>query len=269
MSKLFFLAALIPLLLGAGELHLPLQTVSQDGKTGTITTARVEPGVSGFVVRHFTPEHSAIIANAVVDAYNEDAGRLTVSLSPYTGLRQNSLPKGEWYPQPDDEVILAFAYNRGVLIAPDRDIYLQLTKRLTTVEWMHVDTLATFLSYKGHPTPLKDDLSEFCTVATTGLLFVYLHDSLFTLDCQSFALLQISPADLEYAHADLPFYTRVPEIDANWFGAGSGTLEHYEPHYFELMVEFNPHSQPLHDYIQSHPSVDKQLLDEFELKSQP
>lgn len=269
MSRFFFFVTLIPFFLCAGELHLPLQSVSADGNTGTITTARVEPGVSGFVVRHFSPEHSAIIANAVVNAYDEDTGKLTVSLSPYTGLRQNSLPKGEWYPRPDDEVILAFAYDRGVLIAPDRAIYLQLTKRLSTVEWMHVDTLATFLSYKGHPTPLKEDLSEFCTVATAGLLFLYLHDSLFTIDCQSFALLQISPAALEYDHADLPFYTRVPEIDANWFGAGSDELEAYEPHYFELMVEYNPHSQRLYDYIQSHPSVDKQLLDQFELKSQP
>jgi len=265
---LFFLPLLFGIL-SAGELHLSLESVSEDSKTGTIKTARIEPGVSGFVVRHFTPEHSAIIADATVSSYDDASGVLTVAFSAYTGLQQNSLPKGEWQPKAGDEVILAFAYTRGVLIAPTRETYLKLTEQLGSIEWMHADMLATFLSYRGHPTPLKEDLADFCTAATTGLLFVYLDDSLFTLDCQSLSLLQVSKAGLTYETPQLPFYSRVDEIDANWFGSGSGRLQTYAPYYLELMVENNPHSRQLYDFIQSHPSADRQLLDEFDLKGQP
>ena len=222
MTKLFFFLAFFSFSLWASELHLTLQNVSADGESAQVKTARVEPGVSGFVVRHFTKEHSAIIANAVVSAYDDTTGVLDVALSAYTGLRQNSLPKGEWTPAPGDELILAFAYGRGVLIAPTREIYRKLTDRITTVDWMHPDTLATYLSYEGHPTPLKKDLAGFCNVATTGLLFIYLDDSLLTLDCQSLSVLQISKGDLTYEHPQLPFYSRVEKIEANWFGAGSG-----------------------------------------------
>ena len=256
------------MLLWSGELHLTLQSVSADGTSGKIKTARVEPGVSGFVVRHFTPEHSAIIANAVVTDHNGTSGILDVAFSGYTGLRQNSLPKGEWAPREGDEVVLAFGYSRGVLIAPTRETYLKLTEQIKSVDWMHPDTLATYLSYRGHPTPLKEDLAGFCTVATTGLLFVYLDDALLTLDCQSLSVLQISTAGLAYETPQLPFYSRVETIDANWFGEGSGRLENYESYYLKLLVENNPHSQELYDFIQSHPSADKQLLDQFDLKAQ-
>ena len=256
-------------MLRAGELHLTLQSVSDDAATGKIKTARVEPGVSGFVVRHFTPEHSAIIANAVATGYDEDSGVLSVGFSEYSALRQDSLPKGNWQPRSGDEVILAFAYRRGVLVAPTREIYLKLTGQIKTVDWMHPDTLATYLSYQGHPTPLKSDFAGFCSVATTGLLFMYLEDSLFTLDCQSLGVLQISKAGLAYDAPQLPFFSRVETIDSNWFGEGSGTLDSYGPYYLRLLVENNPRSKKLYDFIQSHPSADRQLLDQFDLKGQP
>jgi hypothetical protein len=268
-TKLLFSLFILSLMLRAGELHLTLQSVSDDAKSGQIKTARVEPGVSGFVVRHFTPEHSAVIANAVVTAYDEHAGMLSVAFSEYNALRQASLPKGTWQPRSGDEVILAFAYSRGVLVAPTRGIYLKLTEQIKTVEWMHPDTFATYLSYQGHPTPLKSDFAGFCSVATTGLLFLYLEDSLFTLDCQSLGVLQVSKAGLAYGSAQHPFYSRVETIDANWFGAGSGPLEQYDPYYLQLLVENNPKSQKLYDFIQSHPSADRQLLDQFDLKGQP
>lgn len=255
--------------LWAGPLHFTLDSVADDGTTATVKTARVEPGVSGFVLHHFTPEHSAVIANAVVSNYDDASGTLTVALSEYTGLRQNSLPKGNWEPRIGDEVILAFAYSRGVMVAPTRQIFTKLSEQIGTVEWMHPDTLATYLSYRGHPTPLKEDLAGFCGVATTGLLFVYLKDSLFMLDCQSLGLLQISTAGLAYDTPQLPFFSRVEQIDANWFGAGSGTIENYDEYYLQLLVENNPHSRKLYDFIQSHPSADRQLLDEFDLKGQP
>lgn len=267
--RTFFLILAVVAALSAGELHLPLEHVSKDHRAGTVKTARIEPGVSGFVVHHFTPEHSAIVANAVVSRYDEQNGTVHLKFSDYTGLRQASLPKGEWQPEAGDEIVLAFAYGRGVLVAPTREIYRELTRKITTVDWVHPDTLATFLSYRGHPTPLAEDLRDYCTVVTTGLLFLYLDDALFTLDCQSLAVLQISRADLKYSRAQLPFYSRVEEIDANWFGKGSSELDAYEPHYFELMAQHNPHSQALYNYLKAHPTFGKALLQDFDIEETP
>jgi len=252
--------------LGAAELHLTLADVS--GETGEAKCAGVEPGVSGFVVRHFTPDHSAIIANAVVTAFDANTTTARLAFSAYTGLKQNALPSGEWTPQVGDEVVLAFAYSRGVLLAPTRELYTKLTSGLASVQWSHPDTLATYLSFQGHPTPLKEDFQGFCTLATVGLLFVYLDDTLFTLDCQSLTLMQLSDIGFDYKDGQTPFYTRVESIDANWFGAGSSRMDVYGPYYYELMVENNPHSKTLYDWIAAHPDLDQSLLKEFDLKGQ-
>lgn len=252
--------------LAAAELHLTLASVS--GDKGTVKTARVEPGVSGFVVRHFTPDHSAIIANAVVADYDEGNTTAHLAFAEYTGLKQNSLPSGEWKPAVGDEVVLAFAYSRGILLAPTRELYTQVTGGLKGVMWSHPDTLATYLSFQGHPTPLKEDFQGFCTLATVGLLFMYLDDALFTLDCHSLTLLQLTKTDWKAETPQVPFYTRVESIDANWFGAGSSRMESYGPYYYELLTENNPHSKVLYDWIASHPDIDRKLLKKFDLKGQ-
>ena len=59
---------------------------------------------------------------------------------------------------------------------------------------------------------------------------------------------------LEQKELKLPFYTRVPEIDSswwNWFDEGNDELEEYEPHYYSLLVEANPHDKALYEIIKS------------------
>jgi len=247
------------------EVHLTLQSVSEDHKSATVNTAKIENGVSGFIVRHFNSEHSAIIANAVVKNYNEHNKTLTLGLSKYTGLRNNSLPSGAWEPKAGDEAVLAFGYARALLIAPQESIWYKISSGVKALEWVHPDTFATYLSYLGHPTPLKDDISGFCTVVNAGLLYIYAQNALFTLDCQSFALLQITPAAYDRTGSKLPFYSRVEEIREAWWGEGSSPLETYDPYYMELIVENNPTSKMLYEYIKNNDSNITQLLEEFEI----
>jgi hypothetical protein len=43
----------------------------------------------------------------------------------------------------------------------------------------------------------------------------------------------------------LPFFSRIDEIDSDWFGEGSDELTEYEPHYFELLMDHNPDMQEI------------------------
>jgi hypothetical protein len=261
------LTFLFPLFLLADAIHLPLKSVDEKSNTATVETERIEPGISGFIVRHFTQERSSIIANARVIGYDEERGIATLQTSEYTGLRQSSLPKGDWKPKPGDEAVLAFAYSRALLLAPTEEIYRTITARVPSVEWVHPDGFATYLSYEGHPTPIKEDIEDYCTLATAGLLYIYAKNALFTLDCQSLTLLQITPAQFALEEAPkLPFYSRVEEISAAWWGEGSGRLEAYGPYYLQLIVENNPTSKMLYDFIQTNDSNNTQLLDQFELQ---
>lgn len=264
----FLLFFLLSLSLSAAELHLPVQTVSDDGKSATVEVKQIAKGVHGFVVRHFTNDHSVIVADAYVSDFDASSGVATLALSKYEGLKQNSLPNGKWRVQAGDEVILAFAYSRAILLAPNEDVYHIITKNIHGVEWIHPDNFATYLSFHAHPTPFKEDIAGYCRLAEIGLLYTYVNNALFTLDCQTLSLIQLTPVELAYGESELPFYSRVEEIATSWWvwGAASRPMEAYDPHYLNLLVEYNSGSKPLYDYINKLDTPEHELIDNFKME---
>ncbi len=220
--------------------------LSVDLETNKITTEmdKVDVGVSGFVVKTIDDEHTVILKKAEVIAYNKESGTATLIMSDFTVLQNSALPAGTWKVSVGDSVELAFAYDRALLIAPSEEIYHRITKSVK-VQWVHSDIFATQLSGNGHPTPLKEDFEEFGDTLGVGLLFIYLDKKLFTVDINSFKILNVSEAALEQKSVKLPFYSRLEKISANWFGAGSSELETYEPYYYELLKKSNPQNGDL------------------------
>jgi hypothetical protein len=152
-----------------------------------------------------------------------------------------------------------------MLIAPNEEIYYKITKH-SELQWVHPDIFATILSFNGHPTPLRDDFTKMSISSSVGLVFIFLDKKVYTLDAKSFKILTITDAKLEQKEVHLPFYTRVPEIDDNWWGEGSGELEDYELHYYELMIKANPQNRVLYDIVKNGDEKLKELLEEFDIK---
>ena len=252
----------------AAELHLSVASVNDDRSEATVQVKQISLGVHGFIVRHFTKDHSVIVADAYVSAFDENTKMATLTLSDYTGLKQNSLPKGLWKPEVGDEAILAFGYSRALLLAPDEASYHIITKNIHGVTWVHPDNFTTYLSYKAHPTPFEDDISGYCTLAEIGLLYTYVDGALFTLDCQTLALIQLTPVTLDKTTLKMPFFSRVEEIPTSWWvwGAASRIMEDYDEHYLELIVEHNLQSKPLYSYIKNLNTPQKSLISEFEIE---
>ena len=167
----------------------------------------------------------------------------------FNGLINNALPSGTWKAVVGDSVELVFGYSRSMLIAPSENIYHRITKSVQT-QWVHIDIFATVLSYHGHPTPLKEDFDAMNIASSVGLLFIYLDQILYTVDIKTFVILSISEAPLVQDTLQLPFYSRVEKIEANWWGEGSSELEAYEPYYFGLLKEYNPLNKVLIENIE-------------------
>ena len=248
MRYILFLILMKMALLGA---NIESKIVTVSGDEATISLPKADIGISGFVVHKLAPDHSMIVSSATVTGFDTKQGKATIKLSPYTLFRNNNLPTLKLEPQPGDKVILAYGYDRGLLIAPNEEIYYRLTRAMKDETFVHPDVFATLLSYHGHPTPLKEDFSSFCNNVTTGLVFFFLEQKLYTVDCQSFKILNVQNAPLEQKNEKLPFYSRVEKIEANWFGAGSDELEDYEPYYYELLYKYNPKNETLIKSIES------------------
>jgi hypothetical protein len=247
----------------ASVIKAPILSVDNEKEQATISVDHIDVGVSGFVVHHITPEHSTILNSATVIAFDKDKKIATIAMSPFKALKNNALPYGKWKPQVGDTVELAFGYSRALLIAPNEEVYHQISKGVR-IEWIHPDLFATVLSFSGHPTPLRSDFTKFANAGSVGLLFIYLDGKVYTVDIKSFKILNITDAPLKVKKKQTPFYTRVEKIDANWWGEGSSEMETYAPHYYELLVEANKKNRQFYEIVKSHKELHG-LADEFEI----
>jgi len=247
----------------ASVIKAPIVSVDNNKDVAQIEIEHIDVGVSGFVIHHITPQHSAILKSTTVIAFDKEKKIATLALSEFNALRNNSLPYGKWQPKVGDTVELAFGYSRALLIAPNEDIYHRISKSVR-IQWVHPDLFATVLSFAGHPTPLQSDFVNFANAASVGLLFIYLDQKVYTVDMKSFKILNITDAPFEVTKRQKPFYTRVQNIDAAWWGAGSSEMQHYRPHYYELLVKNNPKNRELYEIVKSHTEL-SDLVSEFEL----
>ncbi|MEA2072519.1 MAG: plasminogen-binding N-terminal domain-containing protein [Campylobacterota bacterium] len=255
---------LLSLNLIANVIKAPILSINDEDQTATIKLERVDVGVSGFIVHTIAQNHTSILRNVHVIDYNKDTKIVTLKMAEFNALRNNALPTGKWQVEVGDSVELAFGYSRALLISPSEEIYHQITKSVK-VQWVHADIFSTILSYRGHPTPLKEDFEAMSIASSVGLLFIYLDKKLYTVDIKSFRVLNISDAPLVQDSVKLPFYSRVEEIEANWFGEGSDELEDYEPHYYELLVMNNKKNKKLYEIIKNGDEKNHFLLENFEI----
>lgn len=246
--KHIFLLILLTLGLSAGTIKTTLLSIDEEKEVATVKLDSVDVGVSGFLVHSIAPNHTSILKNVYVSAYDKETKIATLKMSEFNALQNNALPSGKWHGVVGDKVELTFGYSRSMLIAPSEEIYHRTTKSVKT-QWVHIDIFATIISYRGHPTPLKEDFDAMNVASSVGLLFIYLDQKLYTVDIKTFVILSINDAPLVQDTLKLPFYSRVEKIEANWWGEGSNELEVYEPYYFELLKEYNPTNRELLENI--------------------
>jgi len=208
--------------------------------------------MSGFVYHEVAPGHGSILKNVVVTSFDEQSKIAKLRLTDYDTLQNSALPNGEWKVQKGDEVVLAFGYTRGLLIAPNEDIYYKISKN-TNIQWVHPDIFATILSFNQHPTPTLEDFFKMSITTSTGLSFIYIDGRVYTVDSKSFKILSISKVKLKQESVNVPFYTRVPRISSPWFSWGEGTGElgddEYESHYYSLLMRANPKNKVLYKIL--------------------
>lgn len=248
MIKYVFLFFILTSGIFANVLKAPIVSVDEEADEATLKIERVNVGMSGFIIHKLSEDHGSILKEVVVSAYDDKTKIATLKMSDFDLLKQNSLPKGNWHVEVGDTAVLAFGYTRSLLIAPNEDIYLRVVKASENIHWVHPDIFATLLSFNTHPSPQKEDFNEMADSASVGLLFIFINQKLFTVDAKSFKVLNISDAPLKQESTQVPFFTRVEEIDDGWFGwwdAGSDTIEEYEPYYYELLLEYNEANQEL------------------------
>lgn len=266
--KHIFLVFIAVLQLFGAVVKSPIIGLNEEFTEASIEVEKIDVGVSGFIVHEIAKDKKTILANVVVKSFDPVSKIAKVSLNEFNSLSNNALPNGKWSIKIGDEVVLAFGYTRGVLIAPNEEIYYRITKN-SALQWVHPDLFATLLSFNGHPTPIRSDFSQMSIDSSVGLVFIFLQNRVYTIDAKSFKILAITDAVLEQKETKLPFYTRVEEIDSSWwqwFDEGAKKLDDYEPHYYELIIKANRDNKELYEIVKTGGEKLQNLLREFEIK---
>ncbi|NPA63598.1 MAG: hypothetical protein GXO16_01365 [Epsilonproteobacteria bacterium] len=223
---------LIVILLSASLLLAQETTIiKSEGSHATIEPQDLPLGISGIVIHTFNPDLRSIIARAILVA--PDRIRFEV----FDALAQESLPRPAIKPRPGDRVILGYLDDRALIIAPNLGTYQVLAQEFEGYDLLHPDLFAAELSKAKHPAPSKEDFKNFCNKFALSTIFLALKDRTLQLDCYSFTPLRSYPIAAKTESLQLPFYSRVKEIESSIFDFfGDNEIKDYFE-YYQMLVE--------------------------------
>lgn len=222
-------------LLGAEELFKEYTTkiLSIDGRTATIKDSDdIFLGSSGIVSHKFDEETESIVAR--VDVIKKDGDEATLRFEVFSMLAQDAFPKPGLLPSEGDTVRLNYLYDRSLIVAPNYDVYKEVTKHFDGIEWVHPDIPGAYLAKRYRPNPDRELFQEMCSINSASLIFFALNNEGRFVDCHNFKTIKkFKAAPIKKAQA--PFYTRVKNIDTTWFIWDSAQITDYNRHYKSMI----------------------------------
>ena len=209
--------------------------ISVDEGVGTIIDSpSIVTGSSGVVMHRFDNIQSSIIARAVVT--QKGGGFAKVRFEVFDALEQKALPLPGILPKSGDELVLNYLYDRSLIVAPNKEIYSEVVGAFKGVTFIHPDIVGSYLSYEYKPNPSRDDFRKMCNQSAAGLIFIAMNNEAVFADCQSFEpLKRFQSGAVKYYQ--LPFYTRVKDIDTVFWKWGSEQISDFDRHYKALLKE--------------------------------
>lgn len=219
-KKCLFLGLLLafaPMLFAFSPVSSVIESV--EGNTAYIAkNANLKEGASGIVIRDFGTSQ-AIIKRAVVTSVTNDASSSTkLELKDFTALAQSALPDLNISAQAGDRVIMNYFYDRGLIIAPDKESTELVKTFYRDIYFIDTDIFGAYLIRDSKIAPQKRHLQKFCADNGAGVLAFVLKEQIKIVDCFEFSLLdetQISPRTDSPAK---PFYSRLTGYRQSLYG---------------------------------------------------
>ncbi|WP_169753271.1 plasminogen-binding N-terminal domain-containing protein [Campylobacter mucosalis] len=220
--------------LGLREYKTPIISIDDDDTATIIDSPDIIVGSSGIVIHKFNSSDRSIIARASV--VSKSGGFAKVRFEVFDTLEQRALPLPGIAPKTDDMVVLNYLYSRSIIIAPNKEIYNEVVGAFRDVTFIHPDLVGAYLSYNYKPNPSRDDFRKMCSQSAAGLIFIAMDSKSVFADCQSFKVLkEFKSGEVEYYQ--LPFYTRVKDIDTVFYKLDSEHINNYDAHYDSLLEQ--------------------------------
>ena len=189
-------------------------------------------GASGIVTHKFDEKSTSIIAR--VDVVSKDGTKAILRVEKFQMLSQGAFPDTGIKPNVGDDVSINYLYDRALIIAPNQTVYNQITKNYNTITWVHPDLVAAYLTKLYRPNPDKKIFQEACYQNAASIIVFAIKDKAYFVDCHNFNTLQTIPVS-NNGEIQLPFYSRVTNVDSSWFSWDSSKISDYNTYYSKLL----------------------------------
>ncbi len=192
-------------------------------------------GESGLIVRWFDSEHASVAAKAVVVDIKE--GKAKVAFEEFANVDNNTFPKAIISPRKGDEVLFRNFYDRGVIIAPNQELYDKVKGAYKNTVWVHPDLLASDLVIANRNRIQKNDIRKFCAAYDVGIVYIVNMNKGEAYDCQSFKVVKQDyiTGRVEKKEQIFPFYSRFGSLEGGWLNAGLGSKPNYYIYYDQML----------------------------------
>ncbi len=185
-------------------------------------------GSSGIVTHTFKNGVSTIVARA--DVIKKDGDKATIRFDIYKLSTQVAFPKPGIVPVVGDKVRLNYLYDRALIVAPNYKVYKEVTKHFKDIDWVHPDIVGAYLAKIFRPNPNKEIFQKACQINSTGLIFFALNNKGYFVDCNNFrSVKEVKTGRIK--NAQVPFYSRVKNINTSWIKWGGSEITDYNAHY--------------------------------------
>ncbi|RAX57438.1 hypothetical protein CCZ01_06260 [Helicobacter monodelphidis] len=216
------------------RISIPILELGEESEFFYTPSMDLKVGESGFVVRQLDNRHSAIIARTAVVGIQD--GRAKIAFERFKTLDHASFPRPIIQPSIGDNIVFRSLNHRAILISPNQDLYTKITNRYTGVEWIHPDLFAAYLVKEGKSAPRRNDFRALCDSYGVGIVYIVGVGSGEIRDCQTFGLLKqdsLSEVSTETQQVH-PFFSRIGELNNNWFSFGKLEMDDYYRFYRDL-----------------------------------
>ena len=193
-------------------------------------------GASGIVSHKFDEKTTSIIAR--VDVVSKDGKKAVLRVEKFDMLAQGAFPDSGIKPVVGDEVTINYLYDRALIVTPNQSVYTQVTKEFNTITWIHPDIVAAYLAKLYRPNPDKAIFQQACYQNAASIIFFGIENKGFFVDCHNFRILKSIDVKND-GDIQLPFYSRVKNIESSWFNWSSSKIADYNNYYAYLLGQTN------------------------------
>ncbi len=189
--------------------------------TALINIGNLKVGQSGIIQHRYENGNSIIVTNAYVESSNNNSS--VIKFIPFFDLKQNAIPTSNRKVSSEDRFILNYMYDQSLLITPNIESFRQVRAKFVENNFMHSDIFGAYLKSEYQPLPSKKIIQEFARSQNLGTIFIVIKSDVYTIDTRTFTILNKQKISNISSKSQMPFYTRIENIEANlftngWFG---------------------------------------------------